>query len=350
MMRIFNEFLLQKYLIFSAIIMTCPPLNILLTASKSKLQIFKPTTVSVIITMIRKPSKASCALDNIPANLLCDLLPVLAPIITHLVNAALSSGTFPSQLKSVVVMPLLKKLGSDVEVLKNYHPVSNLSFISKVIERVVASQILDHMRENNLLDAMQSVYRSGHSTETALFRVHSNIVSAIDKGRGVFLILLDLSATFNTVDHTILLSFHYDYVGLDGPALKLIETYMLQSELRAFPSRVYCLNLVNWLTFMLTFRFCLNNFQFSPMLPSTINSAGGRIPGIGFGSLSCWATWAGDCTVPFLSAVWDLSASDESMSTPKQIFISEKSILQHYKTTCRVLLVSSCHHISWWSA
>ena len=130
--------------------------------------------------MIRKSSKASCALDPIPVN----LLPVLAPVIAHLVNAALSSGTFPSQLKSAIVMPLLKKLGSDVEVLKNNCPVSNLSFISKVIERVVASPILDHMRENNLLDPMQSAYRSGHSTETALLRVHSDIVSAIDKGRG----------------------------------------------------------------------------------------------------------------------------------------------------------------------
>ena len=123
-------------------------------------------------------------------------------------------------------MPLLKKLGSDVEVLKNYRPVSNLSFISKVIEKVVASRILDHMKENNLLDPMQSAYRSGHSTETALLRVHNDIVSAIDKGHGVFLILLDLSAAFDTVDHEILLSFLKDYIGLEGPVLKLFETYL----------------------------------------------------------------------------------------------------------------------------
>ena len=157
---------------------------------------------------------------------LCDLLPVLAPAITHLVNAALSSGTFPSQLKSAIVMTLLMKLGSDVEVLKNYRPVSNLSFISKVIEKVVASRILDHMKENNLLDPMQSAYRSGHSTETALLRVHNDIVSAIDKGHSVFLILLDLSAAFDTVDYEILLSFLKDYIGLEGPVRKLSETYI----------------------------------------------------------------------------------------------------------------------------
>ena len=73
---------------------------------------------------------------------------------------------------------------------------------------------------------MQSAYRAGHSTETALLRVHNDIVSAIDKGKGVFLTLLDLSAAFDTVDHEILLSFLKDHVGLDGPVLRLFETYL----------------------------------------------------------------------------------------------------------------------------
>ena len=165
-------------------------------------------------------------MDPIPTNLLYVILPVLVPIISHLVNTALCSGIFPSKLKSAIVVPLLKKRGLDVEVLKNYRPVSNLPFISKVIERVVASRILDHMKQNNLLDPMQSACRAGHSTETALLRVHSDIVSAIDKGKGVFLILLDLSAAFDTVDHKILLSFLKDHVGLDGPVLRLFETYL----------------------------------------------------------------------------------------------------------------------------
>ena len=94
-------------------------------------------------------------------------------------------------------------------MLKNYCPVSNLSFISKVIE----TRILDHMNENNLLDLMQSAYRSGHSTQTALLRVHNNIVNAIDKGYGACLIFLDLSAAFDVVDHEIFLSFLKDYIG-----------------------------------------------------------------------------------------------------------------------------------------
>ena len=107
MARIFNEFFVIKISDIrsllsnwesSTTIMACPPLNTLLTPRKSKLSMFKPTTDSEVITIIRNSSKASCSLDPILANLLCDLLPVLAPAVTYLVNAALSSGTFLSQL------------------------------------------------------------------------------------------------------------------------------------------------------------------------------------------------------------------------------------------------------------
>ncbi len=231
----FNEYFITKIstirtllatLETSTIDMSCPPLDTLLSPSTSKLEHFDPTTTEEIISIISKSSKASCSLDPIPTKLLCDLLPVLAPIIMNLVNAALSSGTFPSQLKSAIVLPLLKKPSLDTEILKNYRPVSNLSFVSKLIEKVVALRILDHMKDNNLLDEMQSAYRSGHSTETALLRVHNDIVISVDQGKGVALILLDLSAAFDTVDHEILLNFLRDYVGLDGSVLKLFQTYL----------------------------------------------------------------------------------------------------------------------------
>jgi len=165
-------------------------------------------------------------LDPIPTSLLRDILPTIAPVITEIVNSCLSSGTFPSHLKSAIVKPLLKKQSLDKEVLKNFRPVSNLSFLSKVIEKVVAARLVDHMSENRLMDPFQSAYRKGHSTETALLRVHNDIVSAVDKGRGVCLILLDLSAAFDTVDHTILLTFLEEYIGLDGPTLNLFKTYL----------------------------------------------------------------------------------------------------------------------------
>ena len=89
--------------------------------------------------------------------------------------------------------------------------MSNLSFISKVIDKVIASLLLKHMEDNNLLEKMQSVYKSGHSMETALLQVHNNTLKAVkDKSKKLLLlILLDLSAAFDAVDHIILLSFFF---------------------------------------------------------------------------------------------------------------------------------------------
>jgi len=206
--------------------MNCP-LNSLLHPSSSKLHSFKPTTNDEVTTIIKKASKATCPLDPIPTNLLHNFLSVLAPVIVDIVNTSLSSGVFPSELKSAIIQPLLKKSGLDSEVLKNYRPVSNLSFISKVIEKVVASRLVEHMTSNNMLDPMQSAYRAGHSTETALLRVHNDVLTAIDNGSGVFLVLLDLSAAFDTVDHEILLAFLRDHIGLDGSVLQLMKSYLV---------------------------------------------------------------------------------------------------------------------------
>ena len=203
----------------------CPPVESLI-ATPPALFSFRPTTIDEIVSVIKKSSKTTCLLDPIPTSLLLDILPTIAPVIAEIVNASLISGNFPLTLKSAIVKPLLKKPGLDTEMFKNYRPVSNLSFLSKVIEKVVAARLLEHMSENNLLDPMQSAYRKGHSTETALLRVHNDILSAVDKGNGVGLILLDLSAAFDTVDHTIFLTFLEDCIGLKGSPLSLLRSYL----------------------------------------------------------------------------------------------------------------------------
>ena len=80
--------------------------------------------------------------------------------------------------------------------------MSNLFYVSKVTEKVIAARLLSHMQDQNLLDPFQSAYRSGHNTETALLHVHNDILRIIDNGNGVFLVLLNLSTAFDTVDHT----------------------------------------------------------------------------------------------------------------------------------------------------
>ena len=97
-------------------------------------------------------------------------------------------------LKTALIRPLLKKIGLDSDILKKFRPVSKLSFISKVIEKVVSGRINEHLIKNTMFDPLQSAYRDKHSTETALIKVQNDILSALDAGSSASLLMLDLSA------------------------------------------------------------------------------------------------------------------------------------------------------------
>ena len=98
--------------------------------------------------LILNSSKKCCILDPIPPKLLIDSLDVLLPVITKLVSFSLSTGHFPAKWKSAVVLPLLKKPGLDINI-DNFRPVSNLQFISKLVERAVSSQLQSHLIVNS---------------------------------------------------------------------------------------------------------------------------------------------------------------------------------------------------------
>ena len=149
------------------------------------------------------PSK-SCELDPIPTFLLKQCTGAIVPAITTIVNKLLCEDEVPSDFKQAIVRPLLKKLGLGKEVLKNYRPVSNLPFVSKIVEKVVAKRNEHHLDNNFLHDNLQSAYRSCHSTETTLLRVHHDIATSLDNNCCAVLVMLDLSATFDVIEHHIL--------------------------------------------------------------------------------------------------------------------------------------------------
>ena len=160
----------------------------------------KTTTAEVIEIVSRMPSK-SCALDPIPTWLLKNMLQHIAPVLVNVINASIATGSLPELMKVAHVRPLLKKPSLEIEFLKHYRPVSNLSFLSKVLEKVVAERLTRHLQDNNLHEVMQSAYRPRHSTESAILRVTSDILRAVDRQRMTILVLLDLSAAFDTIDN-----------------------------------------------------------------------------------------------------------------------------------------------------
>ena len=120
----------------------------------------------------------------------------------------------------------MKKTGLDSDILKNYRPVSNLTFISKVIEKGISGRLNEHLINISLFDPLQSPYRDKHSTETALIKVQNDILSALDTGVSAILLMLDLPAAFDTIDHDILLSRLCNVYGITGNALDWFRSYL----------------------------------------------------------------------------------------------------------------------------
>ncbi len=190
-----------------------------------RLSQFTPVTEKDVQELIRKSPTKSCGLDPLPTWLLKKCCDELVPIITQIINMSLTEGTFPEDFKHAYVIPLLKNILLDL-LLVSYRPVSNLQYISKLTEKVVASQFITFCKDNNLLERLQSAYKEGHSIETALVRVHNDILTAMDRRDCVLLILLDLSAAFDTLDHDLLLKRLNTRCGVEGVALKWFESYL----------------------------------------------------------------------------------------------------------------------------
>ena len=192
----------------------------------SILRSFYPVSEEKIRKLISSSASKSCILDPIPTYLLKECLDTLLPIITRIINLSLQSCTVPDSFKTAAVTPLLKKASLDPNCFQNYRPVSNLPFLSKILEKVVLDQINTHKSINNLNEKFQSAYRKYHSTETALLRINNDLLQSMDKKQCCFLVLLDLSAAFDTVNHNTLLNRLSHRFGIKDDALAWITSYL----------------------------------------------------------------------------------------------------------------------------
>ncbi len=190
-----------------------------------RLDTFVHLTEDNVRKIIMKTKSKSCELDPLPTALLKLCITELCPIITRIVNASLDSRTMPAIWKRAIVRPLIKKPSLE-PILKNYRPVSNLAYISKVIEEAVEQQIAHHIETYSLADPLQSAYKRAHSTETALLKMCNDILIELDNGRAVCLGMLDLSAAFDTVDHGILLRRLKETFNITGNVAQWLESYL----------------------------------------------------------------------------------------------------------------------------
>jgi len=170
--------------------------------------------------------------DPVPTSVLKQIADIISPFIIELFDRSLCKGLFPATFKEASITPVLKKPGLDATSVSSYRPISNLHFItsspvlSKLLECLVARQLMEYLSLADLVPPLQSGFRQGHFTETAVLRVLADILQAVDRGDLAALVLLDLSAAFDTVNHPVLLERLQQTFGIGDAALHWFQSYL----------------------------------------------------------------------------------------------------------------------------
>ena len=201
---------------------------------------FEPATADEI-KQITMAYEVKCSPeDPVPSELLSSNIDTFIPFWLEIVNLSLKIGSMEG-LKSAVVIPLIKELSSsvDTEKFKSYRPVSNLLFVSKIVERIVDKRLDKHMVRNSLLVDIQYGYKKDHSTENLLLKVVNDLFESFDKNIPSVVILLDLSAAFDTVDHAKLLTILQRDIGVAGVALKWFESFLTKRTQKVKIGTIY---------------------------------------------------------------------------------------------------------------
>ena len=190
-----------------------------------KMSHFEPVSEQEVKRIINSMASKSCELDPLPAKILKTDFSHCISVITCLVNLSLTKGVFPEKWKVAIVHPLMKKLGLEL-IINNYKPVSNLSFLSKVLEKAALLRLSDHCNANSLMPDYQSAYRANYSCETALVKLCNDILWGMEVQHLTPLVAIDLSTPFDTVDHEVLLQVLQRKFGINGSALKWFDSYL----------------------------------------------------------------------------------------------------------------------------
>ena len=180
---------------------------------------FNTISDTELCKIVSQSKSSTCCLDPVPTKFLKNVFHSVSTSVLKIINTSLETGIFPNAFKTAVVKPLLKKPNLDHSVLSNYRPISNLPFMSKILEKVVFYQLNNFLNDNSILEKFQSGFKSNHSTETALTKIVSDLRLSVAANKVSVLILLDVSAAFDTIDHSILINHLENWVSLSECAL-----------------------------------------------------------------------------------------------------------------------------------
>jgi hypothetical protein len=225
----FNEFFIEKIQKIRDNLNSCPLSGIAPETNYDGgfhfLDEFEPCTIDELRDIIAESGIKCSPSDFVPTNILKENIEVFLPSLCELVNLSLSTGSMEG-LKIADIIPNLKNQKLDPNNFKNYRPISNLTFLGKLVERVVLKRLNVHLETNNLNIPEQSAYKKYHSTETISIKVINDILVASDSNTATVLIMLDLSAAFDTVDHGILLKILENDIGIRSKGLKWFKSFL----------------------------------------------------------------------------------------------------------------------------
>ena len=190
---------------------------------------FEPASYDELKEVLSDMDIKTCFDDPLPAPLVKSALPILLPHILKLVNLSLSTGDI-SGLKESVITPILKKVLLDLNIFKNYRPIVTLQFLGKIIEKIVLRRLTKHMTINNHHCPNQFGYKKHHSTETLLLQIVDDVLIGFEKHSSKILVLLDMSAAFDTIDIQKLLSILGTKLNIRGTALKWFSSFLVNRK------------------------------------------------------------------------------------------------------------------------
>ena len=184
---------------------------------------FEPVSINDIILTVNNLKNSSAGSDEVPASIVKKVINYIAEPLCHICNCSLLGGVFPSGMKVAKVIPIYKK--ENKSCFKNYRPISLLPCFSKILEKVINTQLMHYLEVNEILNNTQFGFRANRSTTAATLKLTDFILDAFDKKEFVVGVFLDLTKAFETVDHTIL--FHkLEQIGIRNISLDLFKSYL----------------------------------------------------------------------------------------------------------------------------